>query len=131
MTLTVQRNGCRLLTLCVCCFLHVLQEKAAKRLNMGPLKMAAMNGLSMSRASVLEVPNTESSAPRDERVSEAIFAATTHLDPCSCVAATLEIQEKRTKNEIDTLAVFEVFRILVFATVLLKKGGSCHAEKRM
>ena len=36
---------------------------------MGPLKMAAMNGLSISRASVLEVPNTESGAPKDERVS--------------------------------------------------------------
>ena len=39
---------------------------------MGPLKMAAMNGLSISRASVLEVPNTESRAPKDERVSSSL-----------------------------------------------------------
>ncbi len=45
------------------------QEKAAKRLSMGPLKLAAMNGLSISRASVLDLPSTESRAPRDERVS--------------------------------------------------------------
>ena len=36
---------------------------------MGPLKMAAMNGLTMSRPMVLALMNDESRAPKDERVS--------------------------------------------------------------
>lgn len=35
---------------------------------MGPLKMAAMNGLTMSRPMVLALMNDESRAPKDERV---------------------------------------------------------------
>lgn len=45
------------------------QDKANKRLSMGPLKMAAMNGLSISRASVLDPTPYENRAPKDERVS--------------------------------------------------------------
>ena len=50
-------------------YFSLLQDKANKRLSMGPLKLAAMNGLSISRASVLDPPPGESRAPKDERVS--------------------------------------------------------------
>lgn len=36
-------------------------------LNMGPLKMAAMNGLSLSRSMIMALMNDESRAPKDER----------------------------------------------------------------
>ena len=52
----------------------VFQDISGDPLSMGPLKMAAMNGLSTSRGSVLEPHVTdESRAPKDERVSEKYF----------------------------------------------------------
>jgi hypothetical protein len=47
--------------------IYSLQEGTIK-LRMGPLKMAAMNGLTMSRPMVLALMNDESRAPKDERV---------------------------------------------------------------
>lgn len=44
---------------------------------MGPLKMAAMNGLTMSRPMVLALMNDESRAPKDERVSHFIHEQVT------------------------------------------------------
>jgi hypothetical protein len=41
-----------------------------KQLNVGPLKMAAMNGLTLSRSMIMALMNDESRAPKDERVSE-------------------------------------------------------------
>ncbi|KAK7464531.1 hypothetical protein BaRGS_00037923, partial [Batillaria attramentaria] len=38
-----------------------------QRLNMGPLKMAAMNGLTLSRSMIMALMNDESRAPKDER----------------------------------------------------------------
>lgn len=38
--------------------------------NVGPLKMAALNGLSISRGSVLEISANETNAPRDERCKD-------------------------------------------------------------
>ncbi|CAH1791812.1 unnamed protein product [Owenia fusiformis] len=43
------------------------EEVKVKRRSMGPLKMAAMNGLSMSRASMLLAEADDSRAPTDER----------------------------------------------------------------
>lgn len=40
---------------------------------MGPLKMAAMNGLTMSRPMVLALMNDESRAPKDERVGVGVL----------------------------------------------------------
>ena len=52
------------------------QEEDLKRLSMGPLKFAAMNGLSLSRGNiVLEEP---SRAPKDERVSIFTFLLLQH-----------------------------------------------------
>ncbi|XP_041353223.1 tyrosine-protein phosphatase non-receptor type 21-like [Gigantopelta aegis] len=42
-------------------------DDATVRRNIGPLKMAAMNGLSLSRPMVLALMNDESRAPKDER----------------------------------------------------------------
>ncbi|CAC5426761.1 PTPN14_21 [Mytilus coruscus] len=42
-------------------------QEGTIKLKMGPLKMAAMNGLSMSRPMVLALMNDESRAPKDER----------------------------------------------------------------
>lgn len=42
-------------------------KDTAVKLKMGPLKMAAMNGLTMSRPMVLALMNDESRAPKDER----------------------------------------------------------------
>ncbi|XP_048736294.2 LOW QUALITY PROTEIN: tyrosine-protein phosphatase non-receptor type 21-like [Ostrea edulis] len=43
------------------------EKDATVKLKMGPLKMAAMNGLTMSRPMVLALMNDESRAPKDER----------------------------------------------------------------
>ncbi|KAK3093212.1 hypothetical protein FSP39_012733 [Pinctada imbricata] len=43
------------------------EQDATIKLKMGPLKMAAMNGLTMSRPMVLALMNDETRAPKDER----------------------------------------------------------------
>lgn len=53
-------------------------DVASKRKSMGPLKVAALNGLSLSRGSVLDVldqtASENSKAPKDERVSPNCFS---------------------------------------------------------
>ena len=44
-------------------------QSQVEGLNVGPLKMAAMNGLTLSRSVVLSLMNDESRAPTDDRVS--------------------------------------------------------------
>ena len=48
--------------------LECVQNGTVRQLNMGPLKMAAMNGLTLSHSMIMALMNDESRAPKDERV---------------------------------------------------------------
>ena len=48
--------------------MECVQNGTVRQLNMGPLKMAAMNGLTLSHSMIMALMNDESRAPKDERV---------------------------------------------------------------
>ena len=54
--------------------LDCVQNVTMRQRNMGPLKMAAMNGLTLSHPMIMALMNDESRAPKDERVGIVSYA---------------------------------------------------------